>query len=256
MKRNISDTVLLSGWLFADLFLGLTVIFLAALPGTQPLVQILATDTTTLSPQSQQCRGTSNIYQCTITLSARSDSRGKANWQATSDITDAVHFSPPNGTLAPSQSKQVIISGIPCQHGTFTFSGGNTTTPVTISWKCALAAQRLDFNSQPFQLTVHDISGLLNNSQSAINDIKQQVSSVSILKGRSVGLAIVYTGAPDINGTAQAQQISGKIYDVFRSLGKNGGPFQKASYYDNLYKLSAPANTVYVDVFLYTQESR
>lgn len=253
IKRNISDTVLLSGWLFADLFLGLTVIFLAALSGTQPLIQILTTDSKSLDPQSQRCEGASNGYHCTITLHAKIESRGNAKWEASSDINNAVSFSPASGTLAPNGSTQVTISGIPCQHGTFTFLGGNTTTPVTISWKCALAAPRLDFDPKTFHLTVHDIDGLLSNSQSAIDDIKQQVRGQTLLNGRSVGLAVVYAGAPDENSTERASEVSGKIYAVLKSLGQQGGPFQRASYYDNLYHLGNSPDTIDVDVFLYTQ---
>ena len=256
MKRNLSDTVLLSGWLFADLLLGLTVIFLAALSGTQPLVQILTTNVKNgLNTQSLECKGASNNYKCTITLAARNESIGNANWNAISDMGDPVKFSPASGTLAPGKSRQVTISKIPCHDGSFTFFGqnANTTTPVTILWKCAPPAERLDLNARNFRLTVHDIDGLLKDSPSAIDDIKQQVRSVSLLKGRSVGLAIVYTGAPDIGSTTQAQNVSGKIYDVLKSLGQQGGPFQRASYYDNLYKLESPADAVDVDVFIYTK---
>lgn len=44
---NVRDTVMLSGWLFADLLLGLMVIFLIASPGGQKL---LPTPTPTLTP--------------------------------------------------------------------------------------------------------------------------------------------------------------------------------------------------------------
>ena len=256
MKRNVSDTVLLSGWLFADLFLGLMVIFLAALPGSQPNIEIqtLTANVVQLDSKSQQCTSASNIYQCTITLGTTHDSKGDANWKASSDINDAIHFSPTSGTLAPNETIPVTISAIPCQTGSFTFLGeGTTTIPVTIMWKCALTQERLDFNSQDFVLTVNDINGLLNNSQSAIDDVKNQVRNAPLLKGRSVGLAIVSSGAPTESDGGQAQQVSAKIYDILKSLGNEGGPFQRASYYADLINLGDSPNTVHVDVYLYIQ---
>lgn len=40
MLRQKVPVVLLGGWLFADLLLGLTIIFLAALPGKPPVAPI------------------------------------------------------------------------------------------------------------------------------------------------------------------------------------------------------------------------
>ena len=66
------------------------------------------------------------------------------------------------------------------------------------------APVRLEPTAHTFTLTVHDINGLLNNSPQAINDIKQQVRSMSFLQGRSVGQAIVYGGAPNDASTLEA----------------------------------------------------
>jgi hypothetical protein len=113
-------------------------------------------------------------------------------------------------------------------------------------------AERLDLKPQTFQLNV-DPNGLLNDSQSAIDDVKRQVRSVPSLRGRSVGLAIVYSGAPDQASTERAQAVSGKIYQIFQSLAHNGEPFQRASYYDNLSYLGISSNLVRVDAFLFTR---
>jgi len=73
-QRTIHDTVLLSGWLFADLFLGLTIIFLAALPGAQPIAEIQTLDanvTTVEFDKPAMYRCNSPMFQCTITLKKR-----------------------------------------------------------------------------------------------------------------------------------------------------------------------------------------
>jgi hypothetical protein len=250
-KRAISDTVLLSGWLFADLFLGLMVIFLAALPGAPPLVQTLVANSTRLNPKSPECSGAVNNYRCTITIGVTANSTGDVDWTSKSDMSDTIQFAPASGHLTPGQSTQIAVSAIPCQNGSFTFSGTRTTTPISVLWKCTLQAERLDLNPTNFQLTVHDLQGLLNNTPSAIDDIKQQVASVPFLNGQSVGFVIVSAGALTVDGIGQAQIVDGKIYDVFRSLGQQAGPFQRAAYYNNLYTLGNEPSSVSVDVFLF-----
>jgi hypothetical protein len=255
IHHNTRDTVLLSGWLFADLLLGLMVIFLASIPGAQPVPPIipsLSVTPSTLSPTDSACTGGTANPQCTLSVGETAASVGPVDWSASSDISDNIVFSPAKGTLSPGKTTQVVISSLPCQNGSFTFSGSRKASPVIVSWHCTKAAERLDFAPRRFQLSV-DPNGLLNNSQGAIDDVKRQVGQVSFLNGRSVGLAVVYAGAPDQTATSQAANVSDKVYTVLKSLGQNGGPFQRASYYYDLYHLGNATNVVEVDVFLYLQ---
>jgi hypothetical protein len=174
-KTRVHDTVMLSGWLFADLLLALAVIFLAA-------------NTVGIKPKP-----------------------------------------------IPTPTPRPIVSPTPTQ----------TPTPTP--------EPRLDFAYHRITLTNVDFNGLLNNSSSAINDVEQQLRSQNVLHGRSVGLAIVYGGAPTDGDITQAFAISDKVYAILRSLGHSNFAFQRASYYDHLYVLGNDPGTVVIDVFLFKQ---
>lgn len=103
-----------------------------------------------------------------------------------------------------------------------------------------------------FTLTV-DVNGLLTNSPQAINAVKQQVKGQSLLRGRSVGNAIVYGGAPSVEDISQAEMIAQKVYSILGSLGNEGFAFQRSAYYSPLFMLGSPANQVRVDVFLFVK---
>ncbi len=100
--------------------------------------------TLTVSPASLDPTNTTNCaldatlsstYKCTVTLGKSSTSQGNANWSATSSLS-GVTFSPASGTLNPGGSTPVTIDAIPCQNGTFTFSGKEGETPVSVTWTC------------------------------------------------------------------------------------------------------------------------
>lgn len=254
---KLSDTVMLSGWLFADLLLGLMVIFLVSAAGAPPpVVKIprLTVNPSQLDPSSSQCTGGNVKPQCTVTLGETADSVGSVDWSVTSDFSTSSQFSPASGTLSPGRSTSVSISVIACQDGSFTFTGSRDTSPVVVSWRCIpppTTPERLDFKYQEFAVTVHDLNGLLNNSPQSINDIEQQVKSQPILQGHSVGLAVVYGGAPTDTEISQAQQVATKIYSILGMLGQEGFAFQRASYYVPLYSLGGDATTVKIDVYLF-----
>jgi hypothetical protein len=249
-----SDTVLLSGWLFADLLLGLMIIFFVSIPGAPPLpvkIPRLIVNPLHLDPSNPLCKGGTAQPQCSVTLEEAASSDSSVDWAPSSDISESVVFSPHSGTLSPGKSVTISISAIICQNGSFTFSGSRGTSSVTVSWHCIPPPQRLDFNYQKINVTVHNINGLLNDSPQAINDIKQQVKSYSVLQGRSVGLAIVYDGALIDTEISQAQQIAGKVYRILGMLGQEGFAFQRASYYVPLYTLGADPSNVEIDTYLF-----
>ncbi len=102
------------------------------------------TPTLTVSPTSLNPTNTTNCaldatlsatYMCTVTLGETSSSQGNANWTSSSSLS-SVTFTPSSGTLQPGGSASVTIDQIPCQNGTFTFSGNEGETPVVVSWTC------------------------------------------------------------------------------------------------------------------------
>lgn len=257
-KHRVRDTVLLSGWLFADLLLGVAIIFFVSLPGKQQppvLIRKWSVSSNSLDPTNSQCTGGLVAPACTIQLSETADSQDSIHWNTSSDMTSptgsAPVFSPSSGILEPGKSVSVALSSFPCQNGSFTFNAAEGILPISVAWHCTPKQQRLNFNYKEFMLNVQDTTALLNNSPAAINDIEQQVRKVPYLQGGSVGIAIVYDGAPTSNDIGQAQTIDSKIYAILGMLGKQGFAFQKSSYYVPLFNLYQPANLVKVDVYLF-----
>lgn len=111
---------------------------------------------------------------------------------------------------------------------------------------------RLELNFHEIAINV-DPTGLLNNSQDAVNSVKSQIRSQSILKGRSVGLVIAYGGAPGDGDISNAQAIAGKVYDILKSLGHEKFAFTRASYYSELYDLGGTPTVVKLDIYLFAQ---
>ena len=175
-KPRVKDTIMLSGWLFADLLLALAILFLAA-----------------------------------NTVGAKPE---------------------PIPTPTP-----IVLAPTP------------TFTPTPMPTK----EPRLDFSPQRITLTGIDYNGLLSGSQQAKDDVKQKLQGQSVLQNGSVGLAIVYDGAPSDGDIRQADSVDGKIYDVLKELGGEGFAFQRSSYYDKypLYTLGVDPSSVTIDVYLF-----
>src|SRR5947199_3004871 len=198
-KRHIRDTVFMSGWLFADLLLALAVLFLAANtigikvpPPPPPKVTVTPTR---LDPMSSNCKGKLNQPVCTVTLTETADSVGDVSWTARSDISTGPIFTPASGSLSPGKSVNLQISHIPCENDSFTFSASREAIPARILWQCKPPQERLDFKYRKIILQGVDYNGLLSNSSQAINNLKHSIEGQSFLKGKSVGLYIVYGGA-------------------------------------------------------------
>jgi hypothetical protein len=114
------------------------------------------------------------------------------------------------------------------------------------------APPRLEQSYHRFTINI-DPQGLLNGSQSANDAAVRQVKSQSFLRGRSVGLIIVYGGAPDIAQIGMAQDIANRVYHILHNLGKHDDTFKNTSMYDPLYVLGNRANGVSIDIFLFAQ---
>jgi hypothetical protein len=244
--------MLLSGWLFADLLLGLMAIFMISIPPRVTLPPVLKVNPIALSPaDTQHCQGGINKPTCTITLSEAANSEGNVNWTASSDMGDGIQFNPPTGTLSPGKSATLKIANIPCQNGFLTFKGSRDAAPAVVTWQCPV---KLEDKTVRFNLNVK-VQDLLNNSPQENDNIKQQLRSQPLLINRSVGLAIVYGGSGNDDNRGQALQIATSIYRVMQSM-QNETPFttfQRASYYETLIFLGQDPSIVTVDVYRYQQ---
>ncbi len=264
---RVRDTVLLSGWLFADLLLALAVLFLVANTAGIKLAPVLP-PTLTVSPtildanaKTTNCTGGTSAPQCTLTIGESKASEGNITWTVSSDISNTIKYSMTTGTLSPGQSVIMTFSAIPCQNGSFTFnalraSDKTPTSPVIVSWHCVppnVKPERLDFSYKSFTINVSNVSAFLGGS-SQDNDVKQQIMNTSILRGKNVGLAIAYGGAPDQGSIGQAQKVARKIYSILGSLGQNGfHAFDRSSFYVPLYALYSAQGTVQIDVYFFTR---
>lgn len=255
-KLVVRDTALLSGWLFADLLLGLMVIFLVSIPGIPPSIPKLAVSPTSLNSASPNCQAQQDLYQCTVTLKETADSTGNMTWTSSTDMSPTIHFFPTTGTLSPSKSVIVTISAIPCQTGSFTFHGSRQAQPVTVAWNCVLTPVSLDLHFQEIHLTLTDVNAYLNNDPNVIADVQQQAMQKIGAFHTRVGLIIAYGGAPTDGDIRQAQAISQQTYNVLLALGQQGfTALANAVPYTPLYRLglgSSP-NDVVVDVFLFNR---
>jgi hypothetical protein len=256
------DMTILGGWLFADLLLGLMVIFLAGIPPIPkpevPPPPKLAVSAQELSPDSPECNHDITKLGCTMTITETSGSQGLLRWQATSDMNDGadkVSFQAPVQELTPGQSTTVTISSIPCQNGSFVFSGQNGVVPVIVLWHCKSPTEHLSTNYETFSLRISNVDKMMDNDTAVINDIKQQVKRQSILQGRSVGLTVTYGGAFTNADIPRAQAIAGKINTILAAVGKEHFAFTRSSYYDPLYYLGKEFESVRVDVYFFVQGS-
>ena len=132
-----------------------------------------------------------------------------------------------------------------------------STTSVTILPKKQLTPTpisrtlpRLELKFHRFTVNV-DPNGLLNDSSSTIAAVRNQVRSQAFLKGRSVGLVVVYGGAPNDAYISTALTIAEKVYNILLTLGKQRFAFSRASVYDPLYIFGGSQAIVTIDVFLF-----
>ncbi|BCL77980.1 hypothetical protein ccbrp13_04450 [Ktedonobacteria bacterium brp13] len=259
-KFVVRDTVLLSGWLFADLLLGLMVIFLASIPGIQPRLippPALKVSVNSLGPTSKECKATGNNYQCMLTVSETSSSEGSMTWHASTDMTQTnIAFAPLQGQLTPGgTATAVTISNIPCQTGSFTFAGSRSAQPVPVFWKCALEPLKLDLTPKTFTWTVDDYNAVIAKTPAAVNQIQNDAYRGIFPVHRRVGLILVYGGAPVLpDDVGTAQNISDAVSDILIQYGQRGfAPLHDAVRYKHLFNGGSQLNTVEVDVFFFNR---
>lgn|SRR5579883_54109 len=104
---------------------------------------VLTVNPNTLVPSSSNCTATGSTYQCAFSLGETSTSHGKVNWSVSSSLS-GVTFNVASGTLSPGETIGLTASSIPCQNATFTFSGSNGASTVTVNWNCEAAALQVN----------------------------------------------------------------------------------------------------------------
>jgi hypothetical protein len=253
LRNNIRDTILLSGWLFADLLLGLMVIFMVSIPGAPPrVVELLVTPG---QLDKTHCTGVYRAMQCQVQLTETGISQGSVDWTASSDINNSVTFTPSHGTLKPGQTVNVSIGAIPCQDGAFIFRSSGNANAVLTQWSCTQLPQRLEHNFCRLVLNDPDPGRFSSDTQFAFQVLAPQINSskFAYLKGRQVGIAIAYGGVDDINSGDDRDQgiaIAQNAYHALQAMGRQGPLFQKASYYSNLFTGNYDSSKVVIDVYL------
>jgi len=248
--RHNRDTVLLSGWLFADLLLGLMVIFMASLPGTVPLIPPqLKVSPNELSQTSPACSGGITALHCILTVSETQDSTRGMTWTLKGDFSSTVKYSATSGTLTPGHSSTITITAITCQSGSFIFQGSNGAAPVIVPWNCTPKPQRLETTFCRLILTDGDPNRFLSDLTFAKRQLEPQIYARPYLKGREVGIAIATGGTLDV-GTALAAQ----AYLVLLDMAKQGPLFAKASQYESLYTSLQPSTIVVIDIYLVVRQ--
>ncbi|GCE22971.1 hypothetical protein [Dictyobacter kobayashii] len=259
MLRSVqNNTALLSGWLFADLLLGLMVIFLAAIPGvpppTPPAPPRLILSPKTVVPRNPDCAiGNIDKPRCeaVITLKESDDSRVNVTWSVRSDISDGINFSPATGTITPGQEVQIKLSKVPCQNGSFTFDGTASAASQTVAWKCTAKPDRLESSYVPLRFTGEDTDGILNNDRGAIDHLKRDIRARRELHGRRVGLVIIEGGA-DVNNPSRGTEVAKKVYGILDQLSSEGfAPFADASHYQPLFNTAENTDVILIDVYLF-----
>ncbi|GCF08700.1 hypothetical protein [Dictyobacter arantiisoli] len=269
MLRPVQNSpVLLAGWLFADLFLGLMVIFLAAIPGVPPPLpaappRLIVSPLTARPSNEQECSaGNVNTPRCVgqLMLSETSASKVPVKWSLGSDISDTIHYSytvggikytQTDGTIHPGETITIHLSAVPCQNGSFMFTGTANAAPVTAFWKCTARPDRLETSYKPMRFANEDTQGLLDGNQDAINKLKHDIEARPELRGRRVGLVIVEAGTDD-NNVGRAQNVANKVYALLGDMGRKGfAPFADAVPYQPLFNTAETNDVVLIDVYLF-----
>ena len=248
-QTGIRDTVLLAGWLFADLLLGLMVIFMVSIPGAPPRVVEL-----TVTPNQldrTQCTSVAGSWQCTVQLTETSISDGSIGWNASSDMGNAVTFSPSQGTLSPGHSVTITIGAIPCQNGAFLFGSSASSNDVVSQWACTQLPQRLEHAYCHLVLNDQDPDQFSSNSQFAYNVLKPQIDGQGFLKNREAGIVIASGGVDNFpSDVGRGQQMAHNAYLALQRMGQTEDLFKNTSYYGDQFTTYVPASKVVLDIYL------
>ncbi len=248
-QTRIRDTVLLGGWLFADLLLGLMVIFMVSIPGAPPsVIELVATPK---QLDHLQCTQVSDSWQCKVRLTETAISDGSVNWNASSDIGSSVAFTPSQGVLKPGQSVTVTISSVPCQDGAFIFHNSSTSSVIVSQWACTQLPQRLESTFCRLVLNDQNPDKFSTNPQFAYSVLKPQIDGLTFLKKREAGIVIANGGTDDYpNDVQRGDNIAREAYSALQTIGKTEPLFAKTSYYGDLFTTLQGADKVVLDIYL------
>ncbi len=250
--RYMRDTVLLSGWLFADLLLGLMVIFMVSLPGSvPPRPPQLVVSPLKLYPNSPACNNDTASLRCILTVKETVGATRGIQWRIQNDFSQDVRYSVSSGTLQPAQSVNIIITSITCQNGSFIFNGATTLLPVIVQLSCTPAQQRLEQVFCRIKVNDSDPDRFSKDWHFAESILQPQINALSWLQGRQVGLVIATGGADNIDVDAnRGTQMAAQAYLALQDMGRHGPLFASAAYYSPFFTTVYHSNFVIVDIYL------
>ncbi len=246
------NTVLLSGWLFADLLLGLMVIFMVSLPGSvPPKPPQLVVSPMKLSPTSAACNNDVANLRCTLTLSESVGATRSMKWSIQNDFSQDVRYSVSGGTVQPGQSVDITITSITCQNGSFILSAGTSLVPVIVPLSCIPAQQRLEQVFCRVKVNDMDPDRFSKDWHFAESILQPQINALPWLQGREAGLVIVTGGTDNIDVDAsRGTQMAAQAYQALQDMGKHGPLFSNASYYSPFFTTVFNSHAVIVDIYL------
>src|SRR5581483_11726859 len=105
-------------WLFADLLLAFSMIFMLSntfvvRPSATP-PPVLKVSPTSFDPDSPYCSGKIEALRCIMTIAETADSIGGVDWSVSSDMKAGGLFSQAKGRLTPGRAIKVIVSALSC----------------------------------------------------------------------------------------------------------------------------------------------
>ncbi len=110
----------------------------------------------------------------------------------------------------------------------------------------------LDLNPVTIKITNLDYNGLLNNSPTVINSVRNAIRGNAGVRSRQAGLVLLFDGAnsQDPSDQALAIDVDRKVQRILRSLGAQNILFQVAVY-RNFLDLTEPPSNFHMDVYLF-----
>lgn len=250
--RYMRNTVLLSGWLFADILLGLMVIFMVSLPGSvPPKPPQLVVSPMELSPNSPACNNDLANLRCVLTVKETAGATLSVKWRIQNDFSQDVRYSLSSGILQPAQSVNITITSITCQNGSFIFSGAASLVPVIVQLSCTPAQQRLERVFCRIKVNDIDPDKFSKDGHFAESTLLPQINALTWLQGREVGLVIATGGVDNIDVDAdRGTQMAAQAYRALQDMSKHGPLFAHASYYSPFFTTVFNSSYVIVDVYL------
>lgn len=128
-----------------------------------------------------------------------------------------------------------------------------TATAIVLATPTPKTLARLDPDKHRFVVHV-DRAAFLENDQTAVNAVQQQIAGQRFLQGRSAGLILAFGTALSDCTSEGAYTVALKVYSLVRHLGQTDATFKNTVDFDPLCDLNTDANQITIDIFLFAQQ--